>query len=68
MNWVYKLFTYTYTYYVQGSEERDTGYALMHVPENASFNNNRSTLMKARHIPDVYEIDLESVKDLTIKF
>jgi len=68
MNWVYKLFRYNYTYYVQGTEERDSEYALLYVPEDASFNNNRSTLLNARHRKNYHEIDIESVVDLTIKF
>jgi len=68
MNWVYKLFRYRYTYYVQGTEEQDIEYALLYVPEDASFNNNRSTLMNARYRKYDHEIDIESVTDLTIKF
>ncbi len=68
MNFVYRLFKYRYKYYVQGSEECGEEYALLHVPENASFNNNRSTLINKRHRADYHEIDIESVQDLTIKF
>lgn len=67
-NWVYKLFRYTYTYYCQGTEEHDVEYALLYVPEDATFNNNRSTLLNARYRKYNHEIDIESVVDLTIKF
>lgn len=68
MNFVYKLFRYNYTYYVQGTEEQDTEYALLYVPEDASFNNNRSTLFQRRNEKNYHEIDIESVVDLTVKF
>ena len=68
MNFVYKLFRYNYTYYVQGTEEQDTEYALLYVPEDASFNNNRSTLFQSRNEKNYHEIDIESVVDLTVKF
>ena len=68
MNFVYKLFRYNYTYYVQGTEEQDTEYALLYVPEDASFNNNRSTLFQKRNEKHYHEIDIESVVDLTVKF
>ena len=68
MNFVYKLFKYNYTYYVQGTEEQDTEYSLLYVPEDASFNNNRSTLFQRRNEKNYHEIDIESVVDLTIKF
>lgn len=68
MNFVYKLFRYNYTYYVQGTEEHDTEYALLYVPEDASFNNNRSTLFRRRNKKYYHEIDIESVVDLTVNF
>ena len=68
MNFVYKLFKYTYTYYVQGTEEKDIEYALLHVPEDATFNNNRSTLFNKRNKEHCHEIDIESVEDLTVRF
>ena len=68
MKWVYKLFKYSYTYYVQGTEEHGEEYALMYVPEDASFNNNRSTLLNKRHREYYHEIDINSVVDLTVKF
>lgn len=68
MNFVYKLFRYNYTYYVQGTEEQDTEYALLYVPEDASFSNNRSTLFQKRNEKNYHEIDIESVVDLTVKF
>jgi len=68
MEKIYKLFEYSYTYYNQGTEETDIGYALLHVPNDASFNNNRSTLLNNKHVEGSHEIDFESVKDLTIEF
>jgi hypothetical protein len=63
-----KLFKYEYTYYCQGSRELGTEYALLRVPDDATFNNNRSTLMNKLSVQHLYEIDIESVKDLTIYF
>ena len=68
MNFVYKLFKYRYTYYVQGTEEIGEEYALLYVPESATFNNNRSTLIQKRDKKGIHEIDIESVIDLTINF
>jgi hypothetical protein len=67
MNYVYKLFKYAYTYYVQGTEEHDVEYALLYVPEDATFNNNRSLLYSQRNKPYYHEIDIESVEDLTVR-
>ena len=47
MEFVYKLFKYSYRYYVQGTEEKSEEYALLRVPKNASFANNRSTLVNS---------------------
>lgn len=68
MEFVYKLFKYNYITYCQGTADRNEGYALLHVPEDASFNNNRSTLFNAKHVDGVYEIDPDSVEDVTIRF
>ena len=66
MEKVYKLFSYTYTTYCQGTADRNQGYALLYVHADACFNNNRSTLFNAKHIEGVYEIDIDSVEDMTI--
>ena len=69
MDFVYKLFRYNYTYYdAQGYEEKDTEYALLYVPKDASFNNNRSTLFQRLNKKNYQEIDIESVVDLTVMF
>jgi len=68
MEFTYKLFKYKYTYYVQGTEEIDIDYALLKVPKDASFNNNRSTLINNRYKKYSHEIDIESVEDVTIHF
>ena len=68
MKFVNKLFKYNYIYFVQGTEERGTEYVLLYVPENASFNNNRSTVYEDRNKPHYHEIDIESITDMTIKF
>jgi len=61
-----KLFKYTFHSHCQGSRDRGVEYALLHVHEDASFNNNRSHLILQRHEDYNHEIDIESVEDLTI--
>jgi hypothetical protein len=68
MNFVYKLFTYIYLSDCQGTADRNVGFALLHVPEDATFNNNRSTLYNAKHIDIYHDIFLNTVEDLTIEF
>ncbi len=64
----YRLLKYSYKYFVQGSEEHSEEYALIHCFKDASFNNVRSTLFNERYKEYTHEIDIESVKDLTIKW
>lgn len=64
----YRLLKYTYKYFVQGSEERAEEYALILCPKAASFNNVRSSLFNQRYVEYTHEIEIESVKDLTIKW
>jgi len=64
----YRLLKYRYKYFVQGSEENAEEYALILCPKDASFNNVRSTLFNERYKSYYHEIDIESVKDLTIKW
>jgi len=64
----YRLLKYTYKYFVQGSEEHAEEYALILCPKTASFNNVRSALFNQRYKEYYHEIDIESVKDLTIKW
>ena len=68
MEFVNKLFKYNYISHCQGSEDRGTEYALMYVPKDATFNNNRSTLLNTRNKSYDHEIDIESVQDLTVNF
>ena len=68
MEFVNKLFKYTCYTYCQGTRDRDVDYALLYVPNDASFNNNRSTLINKKHREGYYEIDINSVEDMTIKF
>jgi len=68
MEKVYKLFKYNYVTYCQGSADRNVGYALLHVPNDASFSNNRSTLLNAKNREHQYEIDIGSIEDMTINF
>ena len=68
LEFVYKLFKYKYSVYCQGDRESSYEYALLNVPKDATFNNNRSVLMNKRSKEFVHEIDIESVVDLSINF
>jgi len=67
-NWKYVLLEYNYTSYCQGTADRSVGQALIHCPEDCSFNNIRSTLFNRRHREGDYEIDIKSVRDMTIEW
>ena len=68
MKFVYKLFKYRCTTYCQGTADRGEDYVLLHVPEDATFYNNRSTLYDAKHREGFYEIDFDSIEDMTVMF
>jgi hypothetical protein len=65
-SWKYVLLEYNYITYCQGTADHNHGQALIYCPEDCSFNNIRSTLMNARNREGIYEIDINSVKDVTI--
>jgi len=67
-NWKYVLLEYTYYTYCQGTRDRNFGQNLIHCPSDCSFNNIRSTLLNKRHREGRYEIDIDSVKDITIEW
>ena len=64
----YRLFSYTFTTYCQGTADRGNDWALLYVPENSTFNNTRSVLINKKHREGIYEIDIESVEDMTIQW
>jgi hypothetical protein len=67
-NWKYVLLEYNYSTYCQGTEDHNQGQALIHCPEDCSFNNIRSTLINKKHREGIYEIEINSVKDVTIEW
>lgn len=67
-NWKYVLLEYNYITYCQGTADRNHGQALIHCPDDCSFNNIRSTLFNAKHCEYNHEIDINSVKDVTIEW
>ena len=67
-NWKYVLLEYVYHTYCQGTRDRNYGQALIHCPEDCSFNNIRSALINRKHREGVYEIDINSVVDVTIEW
>jgi len=68
MKFVNKLFKYNYVTYSQGTEDIGVEYALLYVPKYATFANNKSTLYQARQRDGFYEINYDSIEDLTINF
>ena len=60
------LLRYGYEYHCQGTAERAIDYALIYAPEDAAFNNIRSRLMMQKHREYSYEIDVDSVENMTI--
>ncbi len=68
MEFRYRLLGYSYKYYTQGDAEWVNTFALIYAPKDASFANVRSTLIKAKHVENQHEIDIDSVEDLTIKW
>lgn len=67
-DWKYVLLEYDYKYYCQGTEEWGHTFALIHCPEDCSFANIRSTLFQKRNRSYDHEIDIDSVKDVTIEW
>ena len=67
MEFKYVLLSYVYTYYCQGTEERDNATALLYVPEDACFEDVRSLLFQRRNKYG-HEIDIDSIIDETIKW
>jgi hypothetical protein len=68
MNNKYVLLEYDYHTYCQGTRDRGHGFALIHAPCDASFANIRSTLLYNKHVEGVYEIDVDSVENVTIEW
>jgi len=60
------LLGYQYIYHCQGTKETANDYVLIHAPDDASFNNIRSRLVNAKNHPYNYEINIESIENLTI--
>ena len=60
------LLRYIYISHCQGTEDRGIDYALVYAPDNASFNNIRSRLMMQKNREYDYEIDVDSVENMTI--
>ena len=62
-----RLLEYRYRYSVQGTDEEGIDFALVYVPENASFAIARSVLINQRYQKFDHEIIIESVIDKTIR-
>ena len=60
------LLRYIYFSHCQGTKDRSVDYALVYAPEDASFSNIRSRLMMQKHREYSYEIDVDSVENMTI--
>ena len=68
MEWKYVLLEYVYYTYCQGTRDRNLGQALIHCPKDCSFNNIRSTLFEKKQRKGIYEIDVNSIEDITIEW
>lgn len=68
MNWKYVLLEYDYIQYCQGSRDRGHGTALIHCPEDCSFENIKNTFFKKKNRNYFHEIDINSVVDATIEW
>lgn len=66
--WKYVLFEYNYITYCQGTADRGHTFALVHCPEDCSFANARSVLINAKHRENYHEININSVKDVTLEW
>ncbi len=63
-----RLLKYRYKQVSQGTADQAIEYAFIYAPQNATFNNVRSVLMKEKYKEHYHEIDLNSVEDLTINY
>jgi len=63
-----RLLKYNYKYDCQGTDEYGVDYALVFAPKDACFNNVRSTLFNEKYKKNDYEIDINSVENMTIKY
>ena len=68
MEWKYVLLEYNYVTYCQGTEDHNSGMALIHCPKSCDFFEVKDALIQARHIDGEYEIDYKSVKNATIEW
>lgn len=68
MDWKYVLLEYDYSKDCQGTTDWYHGYALIHLPKDATFIDARSALFNAKHRKYDHEIDIDSVEDCTIEF
>ena len=62
-----RLMKYSYQYECQGTDEWGVEYAMVFVPEDATFNNARSVLVNKRDRPN-HKIQIETVEDITIQY
>lgn len=62
----YFLLKYNVTTYSQGSADCGVDYALIHAPEDIRLGSLRDLLFKKMNRKDVYEIDINSIKNQTI--
>ena len=62
----YILLGYTYYTYCQGTQDRNYGTALIEIPGTADFITAREILFNRKHIENRYEIDIDSIENLTV--
>lgn len=62
------LLEYDYIQYCQGTADRGHGYALIHLPKDATIADAKSLLVKLKDRRYSHEIDIDSIEDATIEW
>lgn len=68
MKYKYILVSYTYYTYCQGSKDRNHGYSLLKVPEDAGTGTITGLLYAKKHKDGRFEIEIDSIINETIEF
>lgn len=68
MKYKYILLSYTYYTYCQGTRDRNHGYSLLKVPEDAGMAVIKGTLYNEKHIDGSFEMDSSTIINETIEF
>jgi len=67
-NFKYVLLEYDYIQYCQGTADRGHGFALIHLPQDATTVDAKSLLFQIKNKKYNHEIDIDSIEDATIEW